>query len=56
MAALPSEMARSGASAKRAFEKVFKGMVSTLEAGLKGVSHPPRITAQAIAALCVGGW
>jgi TetR/AcrR family transcriptional regulator, transcriptional repressor for nem operon len=55
MVALPSDVARSGASAKRAFETVFKAMVSTLERGLKGDGHPPRTVAQAIAALCVGG-
>jgi TetR/AcrR family transcriptional repressor of nem operon len=55
MVALPSDVARSGASAKRAFETVFNAMVSTLECGLKGDGHPPRTVAQAIAALCVGG-
>jgi hypothetical protein len=55
MVALPSDVARSGASAKRAFETVFNAMVSTLERGLKGDGHPPRTMAQAIAALCVGG-
>ena len=55
MVALPSDVARSGRSAKQAFEKVFKAMVSTLEDGLKGDRHPRRSTAQAIAALCVGG-
>jgi len=54
MVALPSDVARSGASAKRAFENVFKAMVSTLEVGLKG-EGTPRTMAQAIAALCVGG-
>ena len=54
MVALPSDVARSGASAKRAFENVFKAMVSTLEGGLNG-ERIPRTTAQAIAALCVGG-
>ncbi len=55
MVALPSDVARGGASAKRAFETVFKAMVSTLEGGSKGDSHARRATAQAIAALCVGG-
>lgn len=55
MVALPSDVARSGASAKRAFETVFKAMVSTLEGGPKGDRRPPRTTAHAIAALCVGG-
>src|SRR5216683_390212 len=55
MVALPSDVARSGASAKRAFETVFKAMVSTLESESKGDRRPPRTTAHAIAALCVGG-
>jgi TetR/AcrR family transcriptional repressor of nem operon len=54
MVALPSDVARSGSSAKRTFENVFKAMVSTLEGGLNG-ERIPRTTAQAIAALCVGG-
>ncbi len=54
MVALPSDVARSGASAKRAFENVFKAMVSTLEGGSSG-NRIPRTKAQAIAALCVGG-
>src|SRR5229473_538433 len=53
MVALPSDVARGGASAKRAFETVFKAMVSTLEGGSKGDRRPPRTTAHAIAALCV---
>jgi TetR/AcrR family transcriptional repressor of nem operon len=55
MVALPSDVARSGASAKRAFETVFKAMVNTLEIGSKGDRRPHRTTAHAIAALCVGG-
>jgi TetR/AcrR family transcriptional regulator, transcriptional repressor for nem operon len=55
MAALPSDVARSGKRAKGAFENVFKAMVGILERGslLHGDSRRP--TAQAIAALCVGG-
>jgi AcrR family transcriptional regulator len=55
MVALPTDIARSGPSAKRAFERVFSGMVSALENGLSPHSVDPRVTAQAIAALCVGG-
>jgi TetR/AcrR family transcriptional regulator, transcriptional repressor for nem operon len=55
MVALPTDIARSGASAKRAFENVFKGMVRALELGLPGTNGDRRTTAQAIAALCVGG-
>jgi TetR/AcrR family transcriptional repressor of nem operon len=54
MTALPSDVARSGASAKRAFEKVFKAMVRTLERGLQSADHPRHTAAQAIAAMCVG--
>ena len=59
MTALPSDVARSGKSAKRAFEKVFKAMVGVLEHGQgngRGPNRPSeRARAQAIAALCVGG-
>lgn len=55
MVALPTDVARSGISAKRAFETVFKAMVSVLERSLivKGRSRRP--TAQSIAALAIGG-
>jgi hypothetical protein len=55
MVALPSDVARSGPDAKKAFERVFKAMVSTLERGLRDTSQSPHTTASAIAALCVGG-
>jgi AcrR family transcriptional regulator len=55
MVALPSDVARSDASAKHAFETVFQAMTSLLEQSLQNGSEPPRTTAQAIAALCVGG-
>jgi TetR/AcrR family transcriptional repressor of nem operon len=55
MIALPSDVARSGKSAKRAFETVFKAMVSVLERSSTGNGRPRPTTAQAIAALCVGG-
>jgi TetR/AcrR family transcriptional repressor of nem operon len=51
MVALPSDVARSGKKVKRAFETVFKAMVSVLERG----PSADRAKAQAIAALCVGG-
>jgi AcrR family transcriptional regulator len=63
MVALPSDVARSSAPVKRAFETVFKAMVDFLERsigdgpggnGNKGC-HDRHQTAQAIAALCVGG-
>jgi AcrR family transcriptional regulator len=52
MAALPSDVARSGKKVKRAFENVFKAMVSLLQ---RGSSAKDLAKAQAIAALCVGG-
>jgi TetR/AcrR family transcriptional regulator, transcriptional repressor for nem operon len=54
MVALPSDVTRSGKSAKLAFETVFGAMVSVLERSL--MQRRTRDTrAQAIAALCVGG-
>ena len=55
MTALPTDVARSSASTKRAFETVFKAMVSVLERSTAGNNGPRREQAQAIAALCVGG-
>ena len=55
MAALPSYVARSGKDVKRAFEAVFKAMVSVLERSLLDKKGPSHARAQAIAALCVGG-
>ena len=54
MVALPTDVARSGKSAKVAFETVFKAMVSVLERSLiqNGRRH---VTAESIAALCIGG-
>jgi TetR/AcrR family transcriptional repressor of nem operon len=54
MVALPSDVTRSGKSAKLAFETVFGGMVSVLERSLMQ-SRTRNTRAQAIAALCVGG-
>src|SRR5271156_637066 len=54
MVALPTDVARSGKSAKVAFETVFKAMVSVLERSL--IQHGRRrVTAESIAALCIGG-
>jgi len=54
MVALPSDVARSGATAKRDFEKVFNAMVGTSERGLNGHGHhPPRAVAQAITASAI---
>jgi TetR/AcrR family transcriptional repressor of nem operon len=55
MVALPSDVARSGKSAKGAFEKVFRAMTGVLEQSLKKDRAHGHVSAQAIAALCVGG-
>jgi len=55
MVALPSDVARSGKEAKQAFENVFQAMVGVLEHGMATGGQRNRVTAQAIAALCVGG-
>ena len=55
MAALPSDVARSDKTVKRAFATVFKAMVDVLQRSLVDKNRPRRARAQAIAALCVGG-
>jgi TetR/AcrR family transcriptional repressor of nem operon len=55
MTALPTDVARSSLSTKRAFETVFRAMVSVLERSTVKNGAPRRHSAQAIAALCVGG-
>jgi len=55
MVALPSYVARSGRKARRAFETVFKAMVELLERGMRNGASARHGTAEAIAALCVGG-
>jgi TetR/AcrR family transcriptional regulator, transcriptional repressor for nem operon len=55
MVALPTDVARSGVRAKRAFETVFRAMVSVLERSLAQNGRSRRATAQAIAALSIGG-
>jgi TetR/AcrR family transcriptional regulator, transcriptional repressor for nem operon len=55
MVALPTDVARSGIAAKRAFETVFKAMVSVLERSLVQNGQRRRSTAQGIAALSIGG-
>jgi TetR/AcrR family transcriptional repressor of nem operon len=52
MTALPSDVARSDAKVKTAFETVFKAMVALLGREVKDGSQN---TALAIAALCIGG-
>jgi TetR/AcrR family transcriptional regulator, transcriptional repressor for nem operon len=55
MVALPTDVSRSGVSARRAFETVFKAMVSVLERSLIEKGRQRRTTAQTIAALSIGG-
>ena len=58
MVALPTDVARSGATARRAFETVFRAMVSVLERSLNAnrrKGRDRRIVAQSIAALSIGG-
>jgi AcrR family transcriptional regulator len=55
MVALPTDVARSGVAARRAFETVFRAMVSVLERSLADKQRANRATAQAIAALSIGG-
>jgi hypothetical protein len=55
MIVLPSDVARGERNAKQAFEAVFSAMVRFLERDVHKRAHDQRATAQAIAALCVGG-
>ena len=56
MVALPTDVARSGVPARRAFETVFRAMVSVLERSVADKQRAnKRATAQAIAALSIGG-
>ena len=55
MVALPTDVSRSGESARRAFETVFKAMVSVLERSMIQNGRRRRTTAQGIAALSIGG-
>jgi TetR/AcrR family transcriptional repressor of nem operon len=55
MVALPTDVARSGENARRAFETVFRAMVNVLERSLVQNGQPRRTIAQATAALCIGG-
>ena len=54
MVALPTDVARSDAQARRAFETVFRAMVSVLARSLKGKNNGQRKRAEAIAAMCIG--
>ena len=55
MVALPTDVMRSGRDTKRAFETVFAAMVEVLERSVTEERQGRRATAQAVAALCVGG-
>ncbi|HET9472223.1 MAG TPA: helix-turn-helix domain-containing protein [Usitatibacter sp.] len=55
LVALPTDVARSGAGVRRAFEEVFRAMVDVLERSLPRRRARRRETARSIAALCVGG-
>jgi TetR/AcrR family transcriptional regulator, transcriptional repressor for nem operon len=55
MVALPTDVARSGKSARSAFETVFRSMVSVLERSLTQNGRSRRVTAQGIASICIGG-
>ena len=55
MVALPTDVSRSGDTARGAFQKVFEAMVSVLERSSVRNGQPKLVTAQAAAALCVGG-
>ena len=55
MVALPTDVARSGPAARRAFETVFRAMAGVLERSLAGSREDMRERAQAIAALSIGG-
>lgn len=53
LVALPTDIARGGVGARRAFEAVFAAMVEMLATDAPGKRG--RVTAQATAALCIGG-
>jgi TetR/AcrR family transcriptional repressor of nem operon len=55
MVALPTDVGRSGKSARNAFETVFQAMVGALKHNMAKSGRPAQTRAQAIAALCIGG-
>ena len=55
MVALPSDVARSGTAAKRAYETVFQAMIDILQRGARNGAAEDRAVAMSVAALCVGG-
>lgn len=55
MVALPTDVARSNATARRTFETVFRAMVDVLQRSVRNKQQRRRTRAQAIAAMCIGG-
>jgi AcrR family transcriptional regulator len=55
MVALPTDVSRSNDRARRAFQTVFRAMVSVLERSVRGRRAHRRTTGQATAAMCIGG-
>jgi TetR/AcrR family transcriptional regulator, transcriptional repressor for nem operon len=55
MVALPTDVSRSGKSAKAAFENVFSAMVDLLNRSSRKKGTAGSTEAKAIAALCIGG-
>jgi AcrR family transcriptional regulator len=55
MVALPTDVARSGPSAKTAFQTVFTAMVNVLERSMIDTGNARHVKAQGIAAMCIGG-
>jgi AcrR family transcriptional regulator len=55
MVALPSDVARGGTNARKAYQTAFEAMVDILQQGSQNDAHPNRKSALAIAALCIGG-
>jgi AcrR family transcriptional regulator len=55
MVALPGDVARSGATAKRAYENALHAMIAHLQSDAPTTGQPDRAAALAIAALCIGG-
>ena len=55
MVALPSDVARGGVNARKAYQTAFEAMVEILQQGSQNDVLPNRKSALAIAALCIGG-
>ncbi|HEX4737786.1 MAG TPA: TetR/AcrR family transcriptional regulator [Allosphingosinicella sp.] len=55
MVALPGDVARGGAKARRAYENALNAMIVHLQKDAGEAGRPDRPTALAIAALCIGG-